>query len=158
MKDFASKPNSRRSQTILGRHRAGLPMTSSNAHGPPESSDVKGLHVVLVEDSWHVGFGLKNLLLAWGVDVDGPVATAADAERLISKHVPDLAIVDLNLRDGEAAYDLIDRLHEQGVRVIVMTGYSQVQLAPGKAAAILHKPFGDEQLLAALHRATKRAT
>jgi hypothetical protein len=34
--------------------------------------------------------------------VDGPVATAADAERLISKQVPDLAIVDLNLRDGRA--------------------------------------------------------
>ena len=31
-------------------------------------------------------------------------------------------------------------------------------LAPGKAAAILHKPFGDEQLLAALHRVTKGAT
>ena len=132
-------------------------MTSSNAHGPPESRDVKGLRVVLVEDSWHVGFGLKNLLLAWGIDVAGPVATAADAERLISEHVPDVAIVDLNLRDGEAAYDLIDRLHEQGVRVIVMTGYSQVQLAPGKAAAILHKPFADEQLLTALHRVTKGA-
>jgi len=37
----------------------------------------------------------------------------------------------------------------------VMTGYSQVQLAPGKAAAILHKPFSDEQLLAALHQVTK---
>ena len=103
------------------------------------------------------GFGLKNLLLACGVDVAGPVATAADAERLISDHLPDIAIVDLNLRDGEAAYDLIDRLHEQGVRVIVITGYSEVQLAPGKAAAILHKPFGDEQLLAALHRVTKGA-
>ena len=30
-------------------------------------------------------------------------------------------------------------------------------LAPGKAAAILHKPFGDEQLLAAVHRVTKGA-
>ena len=79
-------------------------------------------------------------------------------ERLISERLPDVAIVDLNLHDGEPAYDLINSLHEQGVHVIVMTGYSQVQLAPGKAAAILHKPFGDEQLLAALHRVTKGAT
>jgi len=130
-------------------------VTSSNAHGSPELWDVKGLRVVLVEDSWHVGFGLKNLLLAWEVDVAGPVATAAEGERLTSERLPDVAIVDLNLRGGEAANDLIDRLHEQGVRVIVMTGYSQVQLAPGKAAAILHKPFSDEQLLAALHQVTK---
>jgi DNA-binding response OmpR family regulator len=118
---------------------------------------VKGLRVIVVEDSWHVGFGLKNLLLAWEVDVAGPVATAVEGERLISEHMPDVAIVDLNLRGGEPAYDLIDRLHEQGVRVIAMTGYSQVQLAPGKAAAILHKPFSDEQLLAALHQVTKGA-
>ena len=115
----------------------------------------KGLRVILVEDSWHVGFGLKNLLLACEVNVAGPVATAAEAKRLISEHVPDVAIVDLNLRGGEAAYDLIDRLHEQGVRVIVITGYSQFEFAPGKAAAILHKPFSDEQLLAALHKVTK---
>jgi DNA-binding response OmpR family regulator len=130
-------------------------MTSSNPHRSPELRDVKGLRVFVVEDSWHVGFGLKNLLLAWEVDVAGPVATVAEAERLTSEHMPDVAIVDLNLRGGEAAYDLIDRLCEQGVRVIAMTGYSQIQLAPGKAAAILHKPFSDEQLLAALHQVTK---
>jgi hypothetical protein len=41
-------------------------------------------------------------------------------------------------------------LHEKAVRVIVTTGYSDVQVAPGTVAAILRKPFSEEQLLAAL--------
>jgi DNA-binding NarL/FixJ family response regulator len=124
-------------------------MTGFPSHG------CKGLRVIVIEDSWHISFGLKNLLLACEANVAGPVATAAEAKRLISEHLPDVAIVDLNLRGGEPAYDLIDWLHEQGVRVVVMTGYSHVERVQGKAAAILHKPFSDEQLLAALHQVTK---
>ena len=111
---------------------------------------LKGLRVILVEDSWHVGIGLKNFLEAWEVDVAGPAASTADAEQLISKHVPDVAFVDLNLRGGELGHDLIDRLHEKAVRVIVTTGYSDIQLPPGKAAAILRKPFSEAEILAAL--------
>jgi FixJ family two-component response regulator len=65
------------------------------------------------------------------------------------------ALVDFNLRAGERASDLIDQLHNQGVRVIVTTGYADVPLAPGKAAAILQKPVSETQLLAALRPLTK---
>jgi CheY-like chemotaxis protein len=108
------------------------------------------MRVLVVEDSWQVAEGLRNLLRACGADVLGPVATTADALRLISEHVPSAALVDLNLRGGEQAYGLIDRLHEKGIRVIVTTGYSNVQVA--KAAAILRKPIDEAQLLDALGR------
>jgi DNA-binding response OmpR family regulator len=132
----------------------GMRMTSSNDDGGRRLWDPKGLRVILVEDSWHIGFGVKNWLLAWGVEIVGPVATPAEAERLISEQVPDVALVDLNLRGGEWAHNLIDRLHENAVRVIVMTGYSDVQVVPGTVAAILRKPFSEEQLLAALKLVT----
>jgi hypothetical protein len=45
-----------------------------------------------------------------GAEVLGPVATAAEAERLIAEQMPDASIVDFNLRGGELAYGLIDRL------------------------------------------------
>ena len=47
-----------------------------------------------------------------------PVATTADAVRLIAEQAPDVALVDLNLRGGGLAHDLIDRLHGQGIRVV----------------------------------------
>jgi CheY-like chemotaxis protein len=97
---------------------------------------------------------MKSLLRAWGADVVGPVATTADAVRLISEQVPDVALVDLNLRGGELAYGLIDRLHGQGLRVVVTSGYADTSLASGKAAAILQKPVNEAQLLASLRPVT----
>lgn len=127
-------------------------MTASNAHDPPRpgSLELQGVGILLVEDSWHVGKAMKTLLHVLGADVAGPAPTAADAERLVAERTPDVAIVDINLREGERANDLIDRLHEQGIPVIVLTGYAVVSLPPGKAEAILHKPVSKEQLLAAL--------
>ncbi len=90
------------------------------------------------------------------MDVAGPVATSAEAERLISEQIPDAAIVDYNLRGGELAYGLIDRLNELGVQVIVVTGYAALPLAPGKAMVILQKPIVEAQLLAALQSVAEK--
>src|ERR1700704_6108807 len=110
-------------------------MTASNAHDPPGpgSLELQGVGILLVEDSWHIGKALKTLLSVWGADVAGPAATTADAERLVAERTPDVAIVDINLRDGERANYLIDQLHEQRIPIVVMTGYTAVALPPGKA-------------------------
>jgi len=99
-------------------------MASSNDHDPLDAgtADLSGLCVLVVEDSWHIGIALKSLLCSLGADVDGPVATTAEAERLIAAQVPDAAIVDFNLRGGELAYELIEKLNEVGTRVILVTG------------------------------------
>jgi DNA-binding response OmpR family regulator len=115
-----------------------------------EDVELQGVGILLVEDSWHIGKALKTLLNVLGADVAGPAATTAEADRLVAERTPDVAIVDINLREGERADGLIDRLHEQGIPVIVLTGYAVVSLAPGTAEAILQKPVSKEQLLATL--------
>jgi DNA-binding NtrC family response regulator len=126
--------------------------TTSGPHSPPTSgsSELNGAHILLVEDSWHVGNAIKRLLRVLGADVSGPAATIADAERLIADRKPDVAIIDINLRDGEQANPLLDRLQEQDIPVIVITGYTSVSLPPGKVEAILQKPVSVEQFLAIL--------
>jgi DNA-binding NtrC family response regulator len=126
--------------------------TTSGPHSPPTSgsSELKGARILLVEDSWHVGNAIKRLLRVLGADVSGPAATIADAERLIADRKPDVAIIDINLRDGEQANPLLDRLQEQHIPVIVITGYTSVSLPPGKVEAILQKPVSVEQFLAIL--------
>jgi DNA-binding response OmpR family regulator len=125
---------------------------TSGPHSPPTSgsSELKGARILLVEDSWHVGNAIKRLLRVLGADVSGPAATIADAERLIADRKPDVAIIDINLRDGEQANPLLDRLQEQDIPVIVITGYTSVSLPPGKVEAILQKPVSVEQFLAIL--------
>jgi ActR/RegA family two-component response regulator len=114
--------------------------------------DLDGLRVLIVEDSWHVSTGLRRLLEAWGATVDGPVPTTADAMRLVSESAPDAAIVDINLRDGELSYELIDWLQDRGIRIVVLTGYADISLQEGKVAVILQKPARDEVLIASLRK------
>jgi CheY-like chemotaxis protein len=113
-------------------------------------SSLSGVHILLVEDSWPAGTALRNLLRVLGAQVSGPVATAADALRLAAEQSPDAALVDFNLRGGELADRLVEQLHEQGIHVIITTGYTELPRAPRHAVAVLQKPFGEAELIASL--------
>ena len=113
----------------------------------PGAFSLSGLSILIIEDSWQVSTALKRLLEACGADVAGPVATAADAAHLISERTVDVALVDINLRGGELAYDLIDQLHDRSIRIVVVTGYADVSIDRGKVAAVLQKPVSAPLLL-----------
>jgi DNA-binding response OmpR family regulator len=115
-----------------------------------DAPDLNGLCILIVDDSSDVATGVKMLLESWGADVLGPVATIAEAERLISEQTPNVAIVDITLRGGEESHSLIDRLCDKGIRVVAATGDTDVSLPLGRAAVILHKPMKEESLLASL--------
>jgi CheY-like chemotaxis protein len=104
----------------------------------------------VVEDSWPVSAALKRLLESCGAEVAGPVATAADAARLVSERPVDVALVDIHLRGGELAYNLIDQLHARSIRIVVVTGYAEVSIDGGKVAAVLQKPVSVPWLLQSL--------
>ena len=133
-------------------------MTSPDAPDSPEpdAADLQGLRVLVVEDSWSVGIAVKNLLRSFGAEVIGPVATMAEAVGLIAEGVPDVALVDINLRGGELAYDLIDRLHALGVPIVVTSGDPEIPLAAGRAVAVLEKPVREASLIASLRPAKVR--
>ena len=118
-----------------------------------EPLPLKGIRILLVEDSWHVAKAITRLLQALGAEVTGPAATVAEAARLLTEHRVDAAVVDFNLRGGELAHGLIDQLNDQGVRVIVVSGYEIVPVAREKVVAILQKPVKKDELLASLRTA-----
>jgi CheY-like chemotaxis protein len=126
--------------------------SSTHYYDPPDAASLSGLRILVVEDSWHVAKAMTRLLTALGADLAGPAATTAQAKQLISERRPDVALVDLNLRHGEPAHDLIDHLQDQGISVIVITGYEVTPLGPGKVEAILQKPVSAAQLLAAVRQ------
>jgi CheY-like chemotaxis protein len=124
-------------------------MAAANDDEQPEAGTLSGLRVLVVEDSWHVATAIQSLLRSFGAEVAGPVASTADAERLLAEQLPHVAIVDINLRGGELAYGLIDKLNELAVRVIVVSGYSAPRLQQDKVVAVLQKPITEAELLAA---------
>ena len=131
-------------------------MNSSNDSSDLESLNLSGVRILVVEDSWQIGIAVTELLTALGAEVSGPVASSADALRLASEQPPDAALVDFNLRAGELADGLIDRLHEQGIYVVVTTGYAVLPVVPRHAVAILQKPISEVALLRSLRPVVSR--
>ena len=131
---------------------ASLPTSKTGGADKPSRADLKGVRVLVVEDHWHVANALKSFLEAEGMKVIGPAATTAGAQRLATEQKPDLAVVDIHLR-LETAYVLIHQLDDQGVRVVVLTGYAVLPALTTKVAAVLQKPFNAPELLGALRRA-----
>jgi len=120
----------------------------------PEGANVgilKGVAVLIVEDIWHVAQTLKSTLEQMGMHVVGPTATTAEARSLAFAKSPRLAIVDVNLKQ-ETSYALIDELHQQGVRVIVISGYTTPALSEDSVAAFLQKPFSETDLIRTILR------
>jgi DNA-binding response OmpR family regulator len=124
--------------------------SSDKRHADQDHSLLRGVRVLVVEDTWHVARALKSALDQVGMEVSGPVATTAEARRLVAEHVPRVAVVDVNLK-RELACSLIDELHDQGISVVVVSGYAVPPISSEKATAILQKPFSGSELLAALH-------
>jgi DNA-binding NtrC family response regulator len=123
------------------------------AAGPeePNIGILKGVAVLVVEDIWHVAEALKSTLEHMGMHVLGPTATTADARSLVAAQEPKLAIVDVNLNQ-ETSHDLIDELHEQGILVIVISGYGAPTVSQGSMAAFLQKPFRETELITTILR------
>jgi len=112
---------------------------------------LKGVRVLVVEDSWQVASTMKSALEQMGMVVAKPAATLAAANRLIAENFFDLAVVDINLK-GEMSYDLIVRLSDRGVRVVVVSGYVTPEESIPSAAAVLQKPLSTVELIATLRQ------
>jgi DNA-binding NtrC family response regulator len=121
----------------------------SKEHVDRDHSSLRGVRVLVVEDTWHVAKALTSALEHVGMKVCGPAATIEAARRLVAEQMPSVAVVDVNL-NGEMACGLIEELHDHGVRVIVTSGYANPPVPMHKAAAILQKPFSASELMGAL--------
>lgn len=105
--------------------------------------------ILIVEDEIFVAMDIERILADAGYQVQ---AIAADrAEALAVDEAPQIAFVDINLRDGPTgpgiACDLASRY---GTKVIYVTA-NPAQIDPRASTAIgyIRKPFSDDSILAA---------
>ena len=125
-----------------------LSIMKSNPTIDPDA--LRGVSVLVVEDAWHVAKAMKILLEQRGMEVMGPAATAMEARHLLATGKPLVALVDVNLK-GELAWDLIDELREDGITVVVISGYPEPRASQGAPITYLQKPYNAAELIAALH-------
>ena len=97
---------------------------SSKRQVDKDSCSLEGVRVLVVEDTWHVAKALK---VCAGARRNGCCwAGGDDSGRLgawLPSTCPAVAVVDVNLK-REMASGLIEELHDQGVRVVVISGYA----------------------------------
>jgi len=114
--------------------------------------------ILIVEDEVLVAWNMKDILEAEGFECVDIAPDLETAERYFEDSI-DLALVDLNLRDGLTGPQIGERLSAKGTRVIFITA-NPAQIADGVAGTIgvLTKPTDEETLLAAVHYALRRET
>lgn len=97
--------------------------------------------VVIVEDEFLVALHLEDILLDSGHDVVATVPDRAAADAV--RQGPDVAFVDINLRDGPTGGEIAQLLCSRfGTRIVYVTANSGQIVAPAPSAlGVVHKPF-----------------
>lgn len=111
--------------------------------------------ILIVEDEMLVAMELESILEDLGHEPVGIAPDLTAAERLAQTEL-DLALVDLNLRDGLTGPEIGKRLSARGVSVLFITANPRV-LEDGVAGTIgvLTKPTDEATVRAAVDYALK---
>ncbi|ENZ83396.1 response regulator [Caulobacter vibrioides] len=109
--------------------------------------------MLVVEDELFVAMLVEDLLSDLGCEVVGPAASASEAVRLAERESFDLALLDVNLGDGETSFRTAEILRERGVAFAFVTGYGDQGVRPDlRDAPIVSKPIDPRQLARVIDR------
>jgi DNA-binding response OmpR family regulator len=113
------------------------------------------MKILVVEDDAMLADFLEEVLQDIGHSVCATTGRVVDAVRLIREHRPDIALLDMQLQDGEYGTDIVDRLAAtddlDGVGVLYVSGEAErVHEQARFGHACLNKPYSVDTLAAAL--------
>jgi response regulator of citrate/malate metabolism len=105
------------------------------------------LKILLVEDHVAIARLTSKIVEEINCMLVGPARSIHDAMQLATKHLPDVALVDLSLPDGSGE-DLIHRLQGLGVYCAVVSAYAKdfKQIDDLDHVPWLEKPLTVDQL------------
>ncbi len=113
--------------------------------------------VLIVEDELFVGYDIQDIVAESGYSPDGPYETVAETLEAVDHALPNCAILDVRLLDGEV-FPAADRLRDAGVPLIFHSGHADETGLKSRypGAQICPKPSSPSQLRAALAQALDR--
>ncbi len=110
--------------------------------------------VLIIEDEALIAANLEMVLEEAGCEVVGWATDAREAEEIARQHRPQVAVVDIQLRNGDDGIELASELQKAGVEVIFVTAQSDpATIARARAVphrAYVAKPYKAETIIAAL--------
>lgn len=122
--------------------------------GRRTGKDVRGLKVLLVEDDAITAFDVEGILRDLGCTIVFVAPSVEEALATLRKQRPDVALLDLRLKDGRVT-PVAHALAAAGVPFAVVTGYDADELEAEpvlRTAFYLGKPYGRSDIRCALTR------
>jgi DNA-binding response OmpR family regulator len=109
--------------------------------------------ILIVEDEFLVALQLEDMLHEAGYCVVGIVPDRASLDQI--EDAPQIALVDLNLRDGPSGPTIaLDLARAYGTKVVYVTANpAQIGDPAPTAIGIIQKPFSENAILAAVRYA-----
>ncbi|MBZ9794367.1 response regulator [Mesorhizobium sp. ES1-4] len=110
--------------------------------------DLRGLHILIVEDEWAMAGDLARFFSNMGAIILGPAATVEQA----SEHTDqaEAAILDVNL-NGRRVFPIADKLMRRGVPFVFFSGDSDIAIPEHlRYASNLRKSTGSKAVFNAL--------
>src|SRR5262245_2624674 len=118
--------------------------------GGERMSQLRGRHILVVEDEAAIAIDLAQLLADHGATIVGPIGTVPEALSAIASLQLDCAVLDINL-GGESVRAVAEALAKAGVPFVFVTGYSSERVPRQYGdRPVLQKPYNASQLVATL--------
>lgn len=113
--------------------------------------------ILIIEDDVIIAEDLRARLMDAGYDVVGVADRGERALMLAEEKKPQVAIVDIMLKDAVDGISVGQYLSDRGVAVIHLTALFERALREtrGYAVELLNKPFTDQELLSAVEKALR---
>jgi CheY-like chemotaxis protein len=104
------------------------------------------MRILVVEDEALIAMMVANCLERRGHAVLGPATTLTEALALCEAILPDLALVDINLRDGSSGVALARALVERRELPVIFASGQMIEAKRASALALgyLRKPYEPE--------------
>lgn len=116
----------------------------------------KMLKTIIVDDEEHVRATLQRFLEKYSpqVKVVAGAGSVAEAFAAISRHHPDLVLLDIQLGDG-TGFDLLNKFESPGFKIIFITAHNQYAVQAFKVSALdfILKPVNPLELAKAVEQA-----
>jgi two-component system, response regulator PdtaR len=137
------------------------PERPRGATRPPAGRQLQGVRVLIVEDEALVAINLETMLEDLGAEVCGTAASGADAVRKARQLRPEVAVVDIRLKDGETGVEAARTMADElGVAIVFASAHSDprivAEMAKVPGAGRLTKPYDAAQLADMMRRVLRR--
>lgn len=120
---------------------------------------MKSLRAFIVDDEALDRELLKNLVQEYcqSIHIAGEASNAAEAEKAIQQHSPDILFLDINM-PNKSGFGLLEGLADRNFLTVFTTGYDAYGIQAVKAGAFdyLLKPIDVDELLALEKRAVEK--